>query len=289
MQAPNKAFAGAALALSAFAAAAPASADTTLGTTGGMTYVSDSTAPVPSGTESTSPVVYARCPSATELLGGSVGMDYGGTGAHLHTIYPTTTEDDEGSLGLTFWNNSGDNRVGTVVAACSNQGNPGYYAEFGEIFSAPAVLGLTATCPGSRHVTGGGFFTNLPGHEVAIDSSYPVSDDRWKVRVRTRAGGGGSVAAYAICTKAPAVAYREKRIQLQVADFNQPFVRCGPGQHAISAGVKIFGPANQSVLNALELYDTAFDGDLAPDDGAVVRVAKVNEPQPAVVHAICRR
>ena len=100
-----------ALALLAFAPGA--AADTSLGTVDGIAYVNDQTPSVPNG--SPSPTVFAHCPAERELVGGGAAMNYSGTGAHLYWVYPTTTEGDEGSQALAFWNNSGAPLVGTAT------------------------------------------------------------------------------------------------------------------------------------------------------------------------------
>ena len=146
-------------------------------------------------------------------------------------------------------------------------------------------------------MSGGGVFMNLEGAgEGVISSSYPVDDgdagrvpdDGWKARVRSRAGIGGSTTAYAICTDRPGLTYRDKAFELAVSDTNQPSLGCGEGHSAISAGVKVSGPANLAILNRLETYDGG-DDDIAPDDGGWAHVANTLETRRATVHAICKR
>ena len=261
----------------------------------GIAYVQDQTPAVPTG--NSSGTVFARCAADRELVGGGIAMNYGGTGAHLYWSYPTTTEGDEGSYALNFWNNSGSSLVGTATAACARGADPFYRAANDDLFSAPDTLTLTATCPEARQVSGGGVFMNLEGvDEGVISSSYPVDDgdggnvpdDGWKVRVRSRAGIGGPTTSYAICTDRPGLVYRDKAVELAVSDTNQPFVGCGAERPAMSAGIKVGGPANLAILNRLETYDGG-DEDIAPDDGGWAHVANTLETRPATVHVVCRK
>lgn len=281
------------LALLAFARGA--AADTSLGTVDGIAYVNDQTPSVPSG--SPSPTVFAHCPAERELVGGGAAMNYSGTGAHLYWVYPTTTEGDEGSQALAFWNNSGAPLVGTATAACARRADPGFFPGNDDLFSAPDTLTVTAKCPESRQVSGGGVFINLEGaDEGVISSSYPVDDgdpdnapdDGWKVRVRSRAGIGGPTTAYALCTDRPAIAYRSKSLDLAVSGANQPSVSCGNEGAALSAGIQISGTASEAILNRLETYDGG-DDDVAPDDGGWAHVANTLEVKPARVFVLCKR
>ena len=273
--------------------AAPAGADTGLGTVNGIAYVQDQTPPTPTGNSSAT--VFARCPADRELVGGGVAMNYGGTGAVLHEIFPTTTEGSEGSYAQTFWNNSGSSLTGTAVAACARGAEVAYQPKAGEVGSVGARLTLTAKCRGATQVSGGGVFISTPSQEANIFWSRPVDgrdgdskpDDGWSARVWTRAGLGGSTTAYAICTDRPKLLYKSKRVQLQVSDNNQPFVRCGEDHPALSAGVRVAGPVDNSILNAIETFDGG-DDDLAPDDGGQVRIANVLEPRNAKVFVICK-
>ena len=271
-----------------------AGADVDLGAENGISYVADQTPAV--GSPGESPTVFARCQADRDLVGGGVAMNIGDTTSHLHWIYPTTTEGPEGSYALRFWNNSGSPLVGTATAACARDATTAYRAMFGTLGSAPDALSLTATCRPSEQVGGGGAFMSLEGAtEGVISSSYPVDggdgdaapDDAWRIKVRSRAGIGGSTTAYAICTDRPRLVYRSKRVELPVSATNQPSVACGSGRAAVSAGIKVGGTASEAILNRLETYDGG-DSDLAPDDGGWAHLANLQAARRATVFVVCR-
>lgn len=222
-------------------------------------------------------------------------MNYSGTGAVIHSIYPTTTEGSEGSLAFDFFNNSGSSLTGTAVASCNGAANPIYRAQNGDLGSVGAKLNLTAKCSNSRQVSGGGVFVSTAQHESNVSRSFPIDDgdadkapdDGWSVRVWTRQGLGGSTTAYAICTKHPGISYRSKRVLLQADTTPQPFAQCPQSDPALSAGLKLPGPVDHSVVNSLDIYDGG-DADIAPDDGAQARLANILDNRSARVYAICK-
>jgi hypothetical protein len=224
-------------------------------------------------------------------------VNYGGTGSVMHNLFPTTTEGSEGSLAFDFPNNTGAERIGTVVASCtlSAAADPIYRGE-GDDLPTHAVVDLTAKCPNARQVSGGGTFMSTEAYKTNLVHSYPVDDgdadkapdDGWKVRVWSRQSPDGFATAYAVCTNSPGIVYRRKRVNVPVDKNVQPFVACREDRPALSAGFRISGFEDRSILNALEIYDGG-DDDLAPDDGAQARVANILTEKTAKVYAICKR
>lgn len=60
---------------------------------------------------------------------------------------------------------------------------------------------VTALCPASLSVLGGGVYDNSPLSTFTVDDSYPSGSNRWNADVNNDSAGSVSVTAYAICAK----------------------------------------------------------------------------------------
>jgi hypothetical protein len=275
------------------ALASPARADVNLGTVGGLTYVSDETAPVPPPGQAGLHI--AQCPPGTKLLGGGARIPGFGADAHLNVMSPTTVEGTRGGFGLYFWNQSGAAKTAIAHATCGQGPASSLRVESDETGSAPDALTLKAPCKDGESVSGGGVYLGGAVNEAFVNSSYPFDggdpgnkpDDGWKARVQNRAGLGKLVTTYAVCSDR-AWTYRRSDREILANDDAGYIADCeGPG-HLVSGGVKIRGPAGETVLRALSPYDSS-DGDLAPDDGFDMNTANDGGDRTATLFAICKR
>lgn len=256
---------------------APASlADTDLGTVGGIDYVADQTASIPSPG---SGMAQAQCPAGSKLLGGGVRNPGFGATSHINGAGPTKLEGPAGGFLGFVYNNDGSAHVATVHAVCDVGGKSKFRKKVGETTSAPDSLALKVSCKKDEHVSGGGVFITGPTDEAFINSSYPIDshdkgkspDDGWRVRVHDTAGAGKTVNAYAICTHR-SWRYPQTEDTIDPGDEFGLLVACKPNAHLVSAGIRFTGDPGEAVVRTIDPFDS-LDDDMAPDDGADINVA----------------
>jgi hypothetical protein len=156
--------------------------------------------------------------------------------------------------------------------------------------ATPHALTLTANCPGTRHVVGGGAAAGQSGSiaDAYVNSSYPIDDgDRNKApddgwRARLYGANQSDAVAVAVCAKTKP---RYRRLDATASDI--VVVDCPASRHVLGAGFRVHGDPSTSWMHAATLYDDSSDEpDTVPDDRVGFDEAAEGD-QRVTAHAIC--
>ena len=274
-------------------AAAPATADTDLGTVDGLTYIQgdpDGPAAPPVALAST-----ATCPTGTSVVGGGAAYSSSTTSAPaefwLNRSRPfdgsdPDTRPDDGWTGQGF-NRFGTNKAFGAYAICS-AGAIRYAAANA---SAPAGAGMTAkaTCPGGLHVAGGGAGVFGPAKNAYLNSSHPFDsndpgikpDDGWRARAFNRAGPRKALKVHAECV---AETPRYPTQSTTSTDFLL-FTPCPSGTHGMSGGGSLSGDPRRGFINVAYPFASSTN---PPDAGFVVGLHAIGGALNGRSYAVCK-
>ena len=277
-------------ALSAGLAAPGASEATDLGTVDGISYVLTPS----SGTPPASATGDAVCPNATRPLGGGF---WAGNVSFTSRVYNSYPADVMAPLGpqmqetyrSTFWLPSGPTTQVESYGICSGA-EVQYRLDRGDLPATPQALKLTANCPASQHVVGGGATAGQSGSiaDAYVNSSYPIDDgdrnrtpdDGW--RARLYGASQLDAAAIAVCAET------KPRYRRLVSASNEiTVIDCPANRHVLGAGLKVHGDPSTAWMRSATLIDDVSDEpDTVPDD--VVGFDETAESGRRVTaHAIC--
>ena len=253
----------AALAL-ATAALAPAGS-TNLGTTSGLTYMSETTS---LGNAPASGSVTATCPGSRRVAGGALGFPSGGT-PHVNYSAPA----GPGAWTVFAFNGSLDSPSLKAYAICTQSRVKRRSTEIS--LKRDAAAKGVARCPGGTHVSGGGGAITGAASEAEINSTHPVDgpdsdgkpDDGWSVRAVNLDGSKKEVDVFALCLESK-MKYVRSTEQVAGGESWVDQVTCPGGTAATSVGTRISGNAKQARIHQLNLADepAGADPDSAPDD-----------------------
>jgi hypothetical protein len=153
----------------------------------------------------------ARCPKRTKVIGGGVGAP-GDHGVEVAASEPSDGSDhnskpDDAWFGRES-NTSTSNTRMTVTAVCAKRGKFRYVHSARASMPNDTQRTVSASCPGSKHVTGGGIDIKGKSGDLEVNSSFPFDsgdagstpDNGWRVTGNNDGSGSTtSVRAFAIC------------------------------------------------------------------------------------------
>ena len=184
-----------------------AHADTNLGATNGITYVSDQTTITPG--QPAAPE--ASCPAGTKLLGGAGVSASGQNNGILAGLRPEDSFDDTDSRpddGITaFGFNNTNVSTSTIVWAFCGLGSMRYPSKARRL-DIQETRTMKVHCPDETRVLSGGFTTEGSNSDLYLNATQPYDDgdrnkkpeDGWKVRTTNVAGFDNKrVTAWAFC------------------------------------------------------------------------------------------
>jgi hypothetical protein len=246
--------------------AAPASADSNLGSVRGLTYIQSDSVPLDAGF-SGSPT--ADCPGGTKVVGGGVTPESSpASESRINSTFPIDTADadhraDDGWEGDVY-NISGAQKSFSAYAICKNRGAVEYRHKNVTGVGPSGAGTATAKCPHGTRASGGGLRVGGMIAEGYVNRTYPIdrgdsdtkADDGWRGRGYNLASGDTNVIAHVICMDA----------RLHYAVDLGAFIDCPDGTHATGGGAAVGGSAASTWLNTL--YPFA-DVTNPPDDGFV--------------------
>jgi hypothetical protein len=274
-------------------AAAPAGADTNLGTVAGLTYIQGTStppAPPPSVLASS-----ATCPAGTHVAGGGAAWSSATTATPIQFWLNRSrpfdgpdpdTQPDDGWLGRGF-NRSGTNK-GFVAYAICLAGSVSYVTAGA---SAPAGRGMTAKawCPSGTHVAGGGATVAGSASASYLNASHPFDsgdadtrpDDGWRARGFNQSGVRKRLVVYGECVAL------NPRYATSSATGTDPllFTPCPAGTHAMGGGALPAGPPSRAFLNILYPYAASVN---PPDTGFVAWIHTIGGPLELKSYAVCK-
>jgi hypothetical protein len=272
------------IALVLLGTAATASAGTDLGSSGGVSYVSNFSGVTPPG----SALVDVSCPADKQPTGGGFGYS---------------------SFGMTAWSfplgsawrvqthvQSGGMEDITALVMCKG----GKLRVRRRDLSAKAgkAKAAKAACPGRTHVVGGGGFIQAVG-SGHLNSSHPydgpdrdrVPDDGWRVRAYNGAASSREMRVVAVCQKGTP-RYRTGTYDSLPPSASAPAIADCPGAAPLmGAGIRLSGPAATGIPRAIRPLDTD-DSDTVPDDRVLANAyndSSATEPKAITAYAICKR
>ena len=252
--------------------AAPTSADTNLGTVGGVRYMHDQDDLVGGFPNIGAPV--ADCPGGTQVVGGGADAVEGGTDGRLLASYPIDDSDDrftpdDAWRAYTF-NTSGADADAEAYAMCLENSRSRYVRD--EVtFQGPGSEAHSVRCSSGRVAAGGAHVSGASGSgwistSIGIDGndSDQAPDDGWRVK----AYGSQSqqtLSAWAICLRGLRVGYQRAAFTSNVNAAFAFEIPCGRG-HLLGGGVAVAGDLLQRTIEAMLPIDGGDKGKV-PDDG----------------------
>ena len=189
--------------------AAPAAAETDLGTENGLTYVTDTTPTAPGN--STAPD--AVCPPDKHLVGGGgdAVTGFAASGGLINSLQPRDGDDadsrpDDYVIAYSY-NTTATTSTTQVWAVCTT--GRVIYRSKAVTMRVNRAKTAKATCPEGSQVVGGGNYITGPNNEAQIQVMRPFDagdadkkpDDGWRVRAFNLLGADKDVTAYAYCRK----------------------------------------------------------------------------------------
>lgn len=272
---------GLVLATAFLLAAASASADTDLGTVGGISYVSATTLSAPGGGGPYAAL--AACPGARpKPLGAGIYPSGEADEANVRQLYPSSPED--GVWG-SFRNISGPNKTATVFAMCTARRVKTRTGGGGVQVNPGKSRVNRARCPKGTHVAGGGASFFFGGGSARLVSSHPFDgrdanntpDDGWAARAYNYSTAPAYLEVVASCLASKRLRYRTS------SGFE---ANCPDDGHLTGGGVKHRrSEASLAWMNTSAPLDTPLAGDTddIPDDRWYARLPSY----PRTVYAIC--
>jgi hypothetical protein len=149
----------------------------------------------------------------------------------------------------------------TVSAVCALKA-PRYVEAEAEV-RAQRRGAVTATCPGKRHLYGGGVDAG-PGYSGRIASSFPIDskdpgnapDDGWKSKVdNTKPSGRLGVTGWATCGRV-ATAYRSAEFTVSGGNRGGGTVTCPGELHVVGGGHRVGGGFGATATSTSIPFDT---------------------------------
>lgn len=281
--------------LLALAVPSVAFADTSLGTAGTVTYMTNTTGSFQDSFGS----VAVECPQALALTGGGGDAVSNGFGGAILIAFPG--DDDDSDL------RSDDRWTVDVI----NPVMDSFAQAWAFCTPGPSKLRVTtlqvgadrsraarAQCPAGARVTGGGAFAfggDLAAHW--INASHPYDDgdagtrpeDGWRALVYNDNSAAASMNVYALCRET-AVRYLSATGGLgsSGASGEQESPPCPNTEHVAGAGAKLAAPERRSRIGGIVPTDDSVEAGTLPDD-YVVASATNSSPQSAqlTAFAIC--
>lgn len=157
----------------------------------------------------------------------------------------------------------------------------------------------TVNCPGSEHVTSGGW-RHPDGYGVSVRSSRPFDDgdrnkapdDGWEVRMTNESPATIDASAWATCSDKFDPAYRKRSVSIpSPVRQTDAAVRCTKKQHVLGGGAHGSGGGRHNIVGTF--ITDGGDADSKPDDGFVAALDTYSNfaefPNKLTVYAICKR
>jgi hypothetical protein len=269
-----------------FLAAPQAMADTTLGTSSGTTYVTDTlgvTAPDDA-------LVDISCPAGTSATGG--GFDSEGAGffdASALWSFPLATA----WRTYQYYSLAGM-RTARGYVLCEDSSLR--YPEREIKVKAGKTGAMKVSCPDGRHIAGGGGLIQAPPGQARLNSSYPIDDgddgkrpdDGWKLRALNADDERRFMTVVAVCQKTEPRYVHNAANDLAAGGTGASIPDCRSSEHLIGLGAKLGGSAQQSELHIIQPNDNSSDGDDLPDDGVLANASNhAGKKKRLSAYAIC--